>query len=313
MADGQRVVLQFSGPVQYEWSRLLPPDHRFFLDLPQAVLVGPKQEVQLDGDFVRSVRVSQFEAEPRPVTRVVVDLEQAAETRVALGETPNSLVLEIRHRTIEPSMAMLKGYGTTSFPSAGGVICLDPGHGGSDPGAVNRSLGLMEKEVTLDICLRLAKILRARGWNVVMTRDDDRDVSWAGSSAREELGARCKIANDMGADVFVSVHCNASVSAAVNGTSVHAYKRSDHVLAQELHAPVVSASGRPNRGIQKDRFYVLAHSKMPAILIETAFLSNPEEGRLLGSPDYRQRLAEAMADGLGRYASRFLRQTTAGR
>ena len=313
MADGQRVVLQFSGPVQYEWSRLLPPDNRFFLDLPQAVLVGPRQEVQLEDEFVRSVRVSQFEAEPRPVTRVVVDLQKAAETRVAPGETPHSLVLEIRRRAIEPSMAMLKGYGTTSFPASGGVICLDPGHGGSDPGCVNRALGLNEEDVTLDLCQRLARILRTRGWNVVMTRDDDRDVSWAGSSAREELGARVKIANDLGADVFVSVHCNASVSPAVNGTSVHAYKRSDHVLAQELHPVFVAATGRQDRGIQKDRFYVLAHSKMPAVLVETAFLSNPEEGRLLGSPDYRQRLAEALADGLGRYAARFLKQTTAGR
>lgn len=313
MADGQRVVLQFSGPVQYEWSRLLPPDHRFFLDIPQAVLVGPKQEFQLDGEFVDSVRVSQFEAEPRPVARVVVDLEQPAETRVVAGETPNSLVLEIRNRAIEPSMAMLKGYGTTSFPAGGGVICLDPGHGGSDPGCVNRSLGLTEEEITLDLCLRLAKVLRTRGWNVVMTRTDDRDVSWAGSSAREELGARVKIANDLGADVFVSVHCNASVSPAVNGTSTHAYKRSDYALAQEVHPSLVAATGRANRGVQKDRFYVLAHSKMPAVLIETAFLSHPEEGRLLGTPEYRQRLAEALADGLGRYAARYIKQTTAGR
>lgn len=313
MVDGQRVVLCFSGPVQYEWTRLLPPDNRFVLDIPQAVLVGPKQEFEMEGEFLDSIRVSQFEAEPRPVARVVVDMDQPAETRVVAGETPNSLVLEIRHRKIEPSMTMLKGYGTTSFPAGGGVICIDPGHGGSDPGCVNRSLGVTEEEVTLDISLRLAKILRTRGWNVVMTRTDDRDVSWAGSSAREELGARVKIANDMGADVFVSIHCNASVSPSVNGTSIHAYKKSDYVLAQELHPSVVAATGRANRGIQKDRFYVLAHSKMPAVLIETAFLSHPEEGRLLATPEYRQRLAEAMADGLGRYASRYIKQTTAGR
>ncbi len=312
MASGQRIVLQFSGPVQYEWTRLLPPDNRFFLDVPQTVLVGPKQDVRVGGDYLRGVRISQFEAEPQPVTRVVVDLEQAAEARLALGETPHSLVLEIRHQTIEPSMAMLKGYGTTSFPASGGVVCLDPGHGGSDPGAVNPRLGLTEKEVTLDLCLRLARLLRSRGWNVVMTRDDDRDVSWAGSSAREELGARVRIANDLTADVLISVHCNASANPSVGGTSVHVYKGSDHVLAQELHPAVAGASGRPDRGIQKDRFYVLAHSKMPAVLVETAFISNQEEGQLLGSPEYRQCLAEAIAEGLGRYAARNLRQTTAG-
>src|SRR5690606_7658617 len=124
--------------------------------------------------------------------------------RLTPGEAANTLVLEIRHKTIEPSMAMLKGYGTTSFPAAGGIICIDPGHGGSDPGCISRHYGVTEKEVTLDISLRLARILRSRGWNVVLTRTDDRDVSWAGSSAKEELGARVKIANDMGADVFVS-------------------------------------------------------------------------------------------------------------
>ncbi len=312
MASGQRVVLQFSGPVQYEWSRLLPPDNRFFLDLPQAILVGPKQEFLVQDGHLRSVRISQFQTEPAPITRVVVDLEKAAQTRLTAGETPHSLVLEIRHDTIEPTMAMLKGYGTTSFPASGGVVCLDPGHGGSDPGAVNRALGLTEKEVTLDLCLRLARILRTRGWNVVMTRDDDRDVSWAGSSAREELGARVQIANDLAADVFVSVHCNASVNSAVKGTSLHTFKGSDSLLAEELHPTLVAAAGRPDRGIQKDRFYVLAHSRMPAVLVETAFLSNSEEARLLGTPEYRQQLAEALADGLGRYASRYLKQTTAG-
>jgi len=312
MASGQRIVLQFSGPVQYEWRRLLPPDNRFFLDIPQTVLVGPRQDVQVGGEFLRSVRISQFEVEPQPVTRVVVDLERAAEARLTVGESLDSLVLEIRHQTIEPSMAMLKGYGTTSFPAAGGVVCLDPGHGGSDPGAVNPKLGLTEKEVTLDLCLRLARLLRSRGWNVVMTRDDDRDVSWAGSSAREELGARVRIANDLGADVLISVHCNAAANPSVGGTSVHVYKGSDHVLAQELHPSLAGASGRSDRGIQKDRFYVLAHSTMPAVLVETAFISNQEEGRLLGTPEYRQRLAEALAEGLGRYAARNLKQTTAG-
>jgi len=146
----------------------------------------------------------------------------------------------------------------------------------------------------------------------VMTRDDDRDVSWAGSSAREELGARVQIANDLAADVFVSVHCNASVNSAVKGTSLHTFKGSDSLLAEELHPTLVAAAGRPDRGIQKDRFYVLAHSRMPAVLVETAFLSNSEEARLLGTPEYRQQLAEALADGLGRYASRYLKQTTAG-
>ena len=83
--------------------------------------------------------------------------------------------------------------------------------------------------------------------------------------------------------------CNASTNPSVNGTSLHYYKQGDLVLAQSLQGSVVAGTGRANRGVQKNRFYVLAHTRMPAVLIETAFLTNSNEGGLLSQPEYRQR------------------------
>lgn len=313
ITGGQRIELVTSGPVQYEWTRLLPPDNRFILDIPGAVLTGKKENFEFEDPYLGAVRVSQFQVDPKPVVRVVAELERPAETRILPGTDQKSVVLEVRHKEIEPRMAVLRGFGTTAFPQAGGVICIDAGHGGSDPGAINRGLGVTEKEVTLDISHRLAKILKQQGWNVVMTRTDDRDVSWAGSSAKEELGARAKVANDMKADLFVSIHCNASTNTGVNGTSLHYYKQGDLVLARSMHGSVLSGTGRVNRGLSKNRFYVLAHTNMPAVLVETAFLTNHTEGSLLASAEYRQQVAESIAEGLRVYASQHMNWVAAGR
>lgn len=321
IANGSRLQLVFSGPIQYEWTRLIPPDNRFFLDLTDVVLMGTKRVINVDSSYVKSVRISQNALKPRPITRAVIDLKKAALARVAAGNKPNSLILEVCHSDVEPSMTLLKGYGSTVAPVAEGtsgatgggslggtgIICIDPGHGGSDPGAVHRGSRLTEKEVTFDICMRLAKILRTRGWKVLLTRETDRDVSWAGSSASEELWARVKVANEGQADVFVSIHCNAAANSAAQGTSCHVYKRADKVLAQELQPHLVAAAGCPDRGIQLDRFYVLVHSRMPSVLVETAFISNSEEAAQLAKPEFRQRVAEGLADGLGNYAAKYIK------
>ena len=313
MVGGHRLIVTADGPVQYEWRRYKQPDNRFVLDIPKAGLVGAKQDFDGDGAFLANVRVSQFSAEPDAVVRVVAELNRPALTRITPGDDANSFVLEIMDQApIE--YGQTQGYGATSFPKiGGGVICIDPGHGGSDSGAINRALGICEADITLDICLRLAEILKREGWNVVMTRTDDRDVSWAGSPDAQELGARVKVGEDYGADLFVSVHCNSSAGSSANGTSVYYYKSSDYLLAQELHGNIVAATGRANRGMQKNRFYVLAHSKIPSVLIETAFISNMTEAKLLNTPEFRQGIAEGIAVGLRQYASRYMNKATANR
>lgn len=314
---GHRLILTANEPLHFDWQRLGEPRPRWLMDINQASFKPLKQEFEVDGKFHGMIRLSQNQPAPNPVFRVVVDLDAAVEVNTSPGQNDRQLVIDILDKEIDPSLIAQKGHGSTE-PAAGpvggaGLIVIDPGHGGSDCGALNRGLNLSEASVTLDICKRLQAILKGQGWNVVMTRSTDVDVSYANSSAREELGARCKVANDAKADLFVSVHCNASVNASSNGTSIHYYKQSDYVLASQLQSSVMSSTGRNNRGLQANRFYVLAHTQMPAVLVETAFLTNSTEGSLLNDPAYRQKIAEGLAQGLRQYASRQLNWGTANK
>ena len=304
--EGEKLRLTFDKPVSYRWSRMVKGKNRFIVDFPDVIFPKRRQTLNSSVAGLKLVRIVQNMPEPRPIVRMVCDLQSPLEV-LAAGQNERELVLEFPGRKIAQG-GFNKGFGRTQSAakgnySGGRTICLDAGHGGSDPGALNRSVGVTESQVTLDITRRLARILKSQGWNVIMTRESDRDVSWAGSSAKQELGARAKTANQFDADLFVSIHANASVKTNINGTSIHWYKSSDYQLARYLQSGVMSGTGRKNRGLIKNRFYVLAHTQMPAVLIETAFLTNPKEGKLLASPVFRERVAQGIASGLTSYAA----------
>jgi N-acetylmuramoyl-L-alanine amidase len=188
-----------------------------------------------------------------------------------------------------------------------GVVVIDAGHGGGDPGCYSRHHGVYEKDITLDIARRLKTVLERQGWKVLMTRETDRDVTYAGSPDKMELQARCDVANDVGADLFISIHCNASASGQGNGTSIHWYKEEDYEFARNLEPMLGEAIGVGNQGLRRDSFYVLRHTSMPAVLVETAYLSHPHDSSRLVQPQVRQLIAERLAGGLvqfmsGRYA-----------
>jgi N-acetylmuramoyl-L-alanine amidase len=300
--DRLRLRLTASGPVQYEWHRLRPPDNRLFIDFSLTELLEPKKEITLDDPYISEIRIAQFQKEPTPIARVVLALTQPAKCQIASApDTPNQLLIDILHETIDPQTSILRGVGATSYPQKGGIICIDPGHGGSDPGAINYNLNLMEKDLNIDIAQRLSVILTKKGWNVLLTRNSDVDVSYPHSSGPVELGARVKIAEDMGAELFLSIHCNALANQGYSGTSTHFYKKKDRALAEMLQAELINMLQRKNRGVIRNKFYVLAHTTMPAALVEVAYLSNPTEARLLRDPNFRQKVAEALARGLEAY------------
>lgn len=171
----------------------------------------------------------------------------------------------------------------------GQVICLDPGHGGSDPGAVGH--GRHEADINLSVCNKLKTLLQRAGYTVRMTRTSDSYVS---------LSGRTSYANSIGADRFISIHCNAFNKSA-NGTETFCYTRgssNSYRLRDAVHPGLVAALGTTDRGTKTANFYVIKHTNMPAILCELAFIDHSGDSAKLGSNWYQDRCAQKIMEGL---------------
>lgn len=178
-------------------------------------------------------------------------------------------------------------------PSGRVIVVIDPGHGGPDPGAVGIG-NIYEKNIVLDISRQVAAILQQQGVQVVMTRSDDRDL---------DLEPRVQIAERANASAFVSIHANAiSMSRPdVNGLETYYYV-SGLGLAQAIHSSILqSGLGMRDRGVRQARFYVLRRTSMPAVLVETGFVTGAEDAPRLADPNFRARMAVAIARGILNY------------
>ncbi len=197
------------------------------------------------------------------------------------------------------------------------TVIIDPGHGGIDDGT--KYYGLAEKDVTLDVAQRLEKLLKALRVNTVLTRRDDVYVS---------LPARVEMANDLAETnsnvIFVSIHFNQSSVESVDGIETYYADQkippatdwtwvgffnhpednsldSGENLAADMQSAMVSRMMLTNRGIKARSLYVVRHTRMPAVLVEGAFLSNKVENQLLRNDGYRDRIAEGLASGIVNY------------
>ena len=177
-------------------------------------------------------------------------------------------------------------------PNGKVLVVIDPGHGGKDSGAPGLG-GLLEKDVVLPISTKLARILEQNGVQVVLTRDADFFV---------ELQGRVNIAKRVNATLFVSIHANAVDNRSdVNGLEVYYYD-TGYALAETVRQSILqNISTLNNRGTRKARFYVLRKNSMPAILVETGYMTGREDNPRLGSPEYQSRMAEGIARGVLNY------------
>jgi N-acetylmuramoyl-L-alanine amidase len=182
-------------------------------------------------------------------------------------------------------------------------IVIDPGHGGTSKGAVGRGADgvVYEKDINLAIAHRVKALLLKEKATVTMTREDDSTV---------ELYDRPKLANEKGADFFISIHCDSTPtpnSASGTTTYYHASDPDGRALAQAIQKHLAAVTGLPNRGAQTDTaiyqsgFAVLRHSKMPAVLIEVAYINNDKDRAKLKDPKFQQKVAEAIVAGLKAY------------
>ena len=188
----------------------------------------------------------------------------------------------------------------------GKIIVLDPGHGGNDAGAIGPS-GVMEKTVTLNVALELEKMLKAHGAEVIMTRRTDKTVSPKGASASaiEELQARCDVANRAKATIFISIHADSFTNSSARGTTGYYYSQTEGQasikLADCIRKALCEQIRTPSRGTKPCNFYVVRNTDMPATLIELAFISNPEEERIMSSKDGVLKCAQGIFDGIEDY------------
>ncbi len=176
-------------------------------------------------------------------------------------------------------------------PNGRPVVVIDPGHGGPDPGAVGN--GLKETEIVLDISRQVNRFLEQQGVQVIMTRNGEYDL---------DLQPRVDIAERANASVFVSIHANAISLARpdVNGIETYYYS-SGKGLAQSIHQSILQSIDIGDRRVRSARFYVLRRTSMPAVLVETGFITGAEDKFKLADPAFRTQMAKAISRGILRY------------
>ena len=171
-------------------------------------------------------------------------------------------------------------------------VVIDPGHGGKDPGS--NAYGLVEKDLTLDLALRLQKILTSKGITTTLTRTTDEFIS---------LEDRAEMANSSAKTIFISLHFNGHTDRSIGGTETLYWPGSEK--GRELASYIQSELGRRlvtrNRGFKPERLKVLEETRCTAALVECGFLSNRWESQRCGAEWFRQILAEEIAQGILRY------------
>ncbi len=364
-ADASRIVVRLDGPVDFRDERLEHPA-RVFVDLTGTALGESVKEgtKTFDEGLVRRIRVGRH---PNAVTRIVLDAQHVERHRTELQRDPYRLVItcwgagaaspapapspsvtpqpspaeakpskEPEPPTpVPPSSNMKGGYSLARQLGLGASrIVIDAGHGGHDPGAMVGTR--TEADITLDVALRLEQLLTKQpGIEVVLTRRTDVFIP---------LQERTAIANRENADLFISIHVNASENRSARGVETYlldfaSTPEAEAVAARENASSVMTMSylnelvkrialttkadesrdlathvqtamvrrlkaANPtlrDLGVKRAPFVVLIGASMPSILVEVAFITHRQEGRLLATPAYRQRLAESISDGVRRY------------
>lgn len=315
--DGDRVRIETTIPVIPQ-SFVMTGPHRIVLDLPQTALdddliedlkrqeekndsVGESEETasadeedqdqdqDTDSDsdsdeqnqaeqakeepLIADLRYSQYSASPDTV-RVVIELNQKSTYELAYMEDGIEVKLKPKPK------------------KTGYLIVVDAGHGGKDPGT-SSAADKREKDFTLAVANKVVALLKQYPeFQVVPVRTTD---------VFYELSERVAIANDVEADLFLSIHANSFPKPTAAGTETFYYNENSKAFAQVVHKHLQGATQFPDRGVKKSGFYVIKNTKMPAVLTETGFLSNPQESAQLMNPAFQDKIAKAMVAAIREY------------
>lgn len=344
-----RVVIDADNEVSYA-HRLLEKDtstnkpKRLYVDLNNSRLGKDiKKHILIDDNLLMDTRAGQFSSNQ---VRVVVDIKSFKTYKIFSLKNPFRIVIDVWGEVEKPTPSVVKTdkkgdkipAGALAKQLALGVrrIVIDPGHGGRDFGAPGYLKGVYEKNISLKIARRLAKKIREKlKCEVIMTRNSDRNLS---------LEERTAIANTKNADLFISIHTNASrdrrafgietfflnlatdndailVAARENATSTKNISDLQSILSDLMQNAKINESSRlavhlqgslnnhmrkhysriKSKGVKQAPFYVLLGAQMPAILIETSFISNYRECKRLVNEKYQDRMCDAIVKGIQAY------------
>ncbi len=317
-----RVVISLTDQVEFTQKRLSNPDRLYFDLRNSRINKEIKKNISVSNEMLKAVRAGQFDSS---TVRVVLDLEKITDYKIVTLEDPVRLIIDI--------------YGQVIFSEKKRIV-IDAGHGGHDPGAVGPNK-LYEKDVVLDIALKLRELLQKNpNYEIFLTRDKDVFIP---------LVQRTAIANSKNADLFVSIHANASPNRTAKGIETYMLNWTTDEEAMKVAARenaislkkmrqmnkkemdildiIKSDLSRENKrdesiklahyiqknlvtdlhkdynhivdlGVKQALFYVLFGAKMPSVLVEVSFISNPLEEKLLSKDDYRGDLAKSLSAGI---------------
>lgn len=186
------------------------------------------------------------------------------------------------------------------------VIVIDPGHGGYDPGKIGIN-GELEKDINLEISLKLKELLEKQGFTVIMTRTTDESLCSEDVKSKKasDMAKRIEIVNEANPELMISIHQNSYTSESVKGAQVFYYSGSEEGkrFAEELQEIIKVRVDENNKRMAKenDSYYVLLRVKCPAVIVECGFLSNWEEATKLCDDVYQEKMASAICDGIVNY------------
>lgn len=297
-----RLVIDSSGPVEATGSLVSAPSPQLIVDVQGAAAGKLSKSLALDGKIARQMSVQAINSQTSRLVIALPAILGVSDYKVftlksdAQANKTHRIVVDINKPVPAPSFSFTPGLKNK-------VIALDPGHGGTDPGAIGSNT--QEKAITLAVAQKTKLLLEKAGARVLMTRQVDKDVFGPNASAVDELSARSNVGNNNKADVFISIHINSFTDPSVGGIASYYYPKTgyDTLLADSLQDNLVTAisGGFSDRGIHQANFYVLKNTVMPASLVELGFISNPQEEKLMNTPQFQQEAAQGLVNGLERF------------
>jgi len=340
-----RVVIDMSEKAEYTINRLVNPE-RIYVDIMGSItkLEDEFKKLTINDNTVKTVRTAKFNEE---TVRVVFELYQTSKFEVFSLSDPERIVVDIfknesteekikETATVQPTQKIKVGSGEKGDK----IIIIDPGHGGSDPGAIGPS-GLRESEITLKIALELEKLLKGAGIPTYLTRNENKFIS---------LEERTNFANKKNGFIFISLHANSAARNRPSATGIETFVLSSKYigasakdvadrenrasrthpevdsdlaliiadleesaniqysldLAEIVQKKLVDVLKLKNRGVKQAPFVVLKGANMAAVLVELAFISNSQEEKLLKSDEFNLKAAQALFDAIKYYTENTL-------